>query len=61
MYTKNTEERRLKLFDFNMSYEYLSYVPKGRNSGYENRILNGYSDAYINLNETPIEIGGKTI
>lgn len=54
MYTKNGQEKRLRLFEFYMPYEYLSYKPNGKTSYYRDMTLNGYVEAYIKLSETPV-------
>lgn len=61
MYTKNGVERCLRLIQTNVPYQYVSYSPRGRKSYYRENILNGYIEAYINLAEAPILIGGKLL
>ena len=61
VYTKNTVERRLRLFELNVPYKYLRYRPNGNTSYYKNMMLHGYIEAYINISNTPISIGGKLL
>lgn len=61
VYTKNIEERRLRILENNMTYEYFKYRPNGRKSYYEKDVLKGHAEAYINLSNTPISIGDKLL
>ena len=61
MYTKDGLERRLRLLQTNVAYQYLSYRPCGKKSFYKDNILNGYVEAYINLAEAPIIVRGKLL
>lgn len=60
MYTKEIEKRRLVILRSNVAYQYMSYRPHGSKSYYEEE-LNGYIDAFINLECTPILLGGKLL
>lgn len=61
VYTKNRKERRLEILKSQVPYSYMNYRPKGRQSYYEKEVLNGYIDAFINLNRIPILLGGKLL
>ena len=39
----------------------MHYNPCGKKSYYEERKMNGYIDAYIDLSHTPILFGGKLL
>lgn len=61
MYTKEIEERRLVILRSNVAYQYMSYKPRGSKSYYEEEELNGYIDAFIDLERVPILLGGKLL
>ena len=61
MFTKEVEERRLEILRSNVAYSYMRYKPKGSQSFYEQKELNGYVDAYINLCHTPVMLGGNLL
>lgn len=54
-------ERRLVILQSKVAYQYMNYRPYGNLSYYEEKELNGHFDAYINLSQTPIEIGGNLL
>ena len=61
LYRVNTNDKlskRLIFHSFNTQYNYTACVNR-RKSQYQEFTLNGYSDVFINLNETPIIINGK--
>lgn len=45
----------------NVLYSFMDYKRLGLNSHYEEEILNGYSEAYIDLETTAIMYNGKKI
>ena len=61
VYTKEIEEKRLVISRSRVVYPYMHYNPCGKKSYYEERKMDGYIDAYINLTQTPILFGGKLL
>lgn len=61
MYTKNKVENRLSIIQLNVAYEHVTYKPNFRKSSYVEDVLNGSVEAYINLDEAPISVGGKLL
>lgn len=44
-----------------MLYSFMDYKRLGRNSHYEKEELNGYSEAFIDLDKVPIVINGRQL
>lgn len=61
MDTKKGIERRLRILQANLPYQYLSYIPCGNNSYFKDNNVNGYIDAYINMSKSPIFIERKLL
>lgn len=61
MYTKERRQNRLSIKTINVIYEYLDYKRLGLNSHYEEEVLYGYSEAYIDLDKTAILLNGEKI
>ena len=61
VYTKGKRQKRLSIRAINVLYSFMDYKRLGLNSHYEEEILNGYSEAYIDLETTAIMCNGKKI
>lgn len=61
VYTKKKRQRRLSINSLSIIYSYMDYKRLGRNSHFEREEMQGYSDAFIDLDKVPIVINGKKI
>ena len=61
VYTKRKRQRRLSIKAINVLYSFMDYKRLGRNSHYEKEELNGYSEAFIDLDKVPIVINGRQL
>lgn len=61
MYTKNKRQKRLSIKVINVLYSFMDYKRLGLNSHYEKEELNGYSEAFIDLDKVPIIINGTKL
>ncbi len=61
VYTKNKRQKRLSISYLNLEYEYFEYHPCYKKSYYEKNASKNFVESYINLNETPIIVGGKKL
>lgn len=58
VYTKKQRQRRLSVKTICTPYSFLDYKRLGRNSHFEREVLNGYSEAFVDLDKVPIVING---
>lgn len=61
VYTKKKRQRRLSINSLSIIYSYMDYKRLGRNSHFEREEMQGYSDAFIDLDKVPIVINGKKL
>lgn len=61
MYTKKKRQRRLSINSLSIKYSYTDYKRLGRNAHFEREGMQGYSDAFIDMEKGLIVINVKKL